>query len=130
MLIKKETEYAILGIISLAKCRKRLDIKALAKKESISNSLLSKVFQKLARAGIVESKLGPSGGFQLAKKPNDVNLLEIIKAVQDISLLKCYSGKAPYCPKKYCPLRGISSLIEDQIYKFLTTINLNQLANY
>lgn len=43
---------------------------------------LSKVFQRLGEAGIVESKRGYKGGVRLSRLPEEISLLEIDAAVE------------------------------------------------
>lgn len=131
MLIKKETEYAVLGLILLAKKNDDdfHDIKGLAEKNNLSLTLLPKVFQKLAAADIVESKLGPSGGFRLFRDPKEISLWEIFHAVQMPNVLKCYAGKAEYCPESICPLKNTFFKIEKYIEEFLKNTTLFELIN-
>lgn len=131
MLIKKETEYAILGLLALSKegSEDFFDVKILAKEQNLSETLLSKIFQKLVIVNIVESKVGPGGGFRLAKSPKEINLWEIFSAVQVPNVLKCYSGKAPYCLKKPCPLNHTLLKIENFLKEYLTNTTLFELIN-
>lgn len=46
---------------------------------------LSKIFQRLSEAGIVESKRGYKGGVRLCKLPEHISLLEIDEAVEAAS---------------------------------------------
>jgi Rrf2 family protein len=43
---------------------------------------LNKQLQALARAGIVSSTSGPRGGFQLARSPEKITLLDIVVAIE------------------------------------------------
>jgi Rrf2 family protein len=43
---------------------------------------LNKQLQALARAGIVSSTPGPRGGFQLARSPEHVTLLDVVVAIE------------------------------------------------
>jgi Rrf2 family protein len=43
---------------------------------------LNKQLQALARAGILSSTSGPRGGFQLARSPENITLLEIVVAIE------------------------------------------------
>jgi len=113
MLINKETEYAILGLTALSHQKEHFyDVKVLAKDENISKTLLSKVFQKLARAHILESRIGPNGGFRLNKDPEQLTLLEIIEVAQSLNVLKCCNGKAPYCRKTNCYIKNTIRKLE------------------
>ena len=48
---------------------------------SIPLVFLVKILQKLARAGVLRSKRGPHGGFFLARRAEEINLLQIVEAV-------------------------------------------------
>ena len=39
------------------------------------------VLQALSRAGVLESVRGPHGGYRLAKRPRDLKLLDVVRAV-------------------------------------------------
>lgn len=43
---------------------------------------LNKQLQALARAGIVSSTSGPRGGFQLARSPREITLLDVVVAIE------------------------------------------------
>jgi len=128
MLIRKETEYAILGLISMAKQRDQyIDVKALARAEKIPEALLAKVFQKMVVTGILESRVGPTGGFKLNKNPSEISLLNIIKAIQEPEVIKCFSGSAPYCKKPVCTLKKTIIKIEKFIENYLANTSLFEI---
>lgn len=131
MLIKKETEYAVLSLAFLAKKNDDTfyDVKVLAKDLHLSETLIPKIFQKLAAADIVESKIGPGGGFRLIKNPKEISLLKIFNAVQVPSVLKCYSGKAAYCSGSDCPLHNTVLKIEKYLEEFLANTTLFEITN-
>jgi len=128
MFIKKETEYAILGLIALAKDQQNYhDVKTVAKNHGISPTLLAKIFQKLTKSSILVSKLGPSGGSKLALLPKEVTLLNIIQSTQGTDIIKCYSGKSPYCPESNCPLKKTLQKVESDLHNSFKNITLSQL---
>ncbi|MSR06350.1 MAG: Rrf2 family transcriptional regulator [Gemmatimonadetes bacterium] len=58
---------------------------------------LSKIFHTLARAGILTSTRGKSGGFRLAQAPEETTLLEIVQEFDDITAgRQCLLGR-PVC---------------------------------
>jgi Rrf2 family protein len=56
--------------------------KDIARREDIPLRYLEQIFQDLRRAGIVDSKRGPRGGYYLRKSPGEVRLGEIVRALQ------------------------------------------------
>ncbi|MFA1542463.1 RrF2 family transcriptional regulator [Actinomadura monticuli] len=43
---------------------------------------LNKQLQALARAGILTSTPGPRGGFRLARRPEDISLMDVVAAIE------------------------------------------------
>lgn len=64
----------------------------IAETMKVPQSYLSKVLQSQVRAGLVHSTRGLRGGFVLARKPEDLNMMEILNAV------------SPYKRIETCPL--------------------------
>ncbi len=50
----------------------------------VSPAYLSRVLQSLARAGLVKSTPGRSGGFRLTRSPKDISVLDVVNAVDPI----------------------------------------------
>jgi Rrf2 family protein len=70
----------------------------------VPRAYLSKVLQSLIRAGLVQSQRGLGGGITLARTPAQINLLEIVNAVDPIIRLKrCPLGLAAH-GTRLCPL--------------------------
>jgi Rrf2 family protein len=57
-------------------------IRDIAERQSIPPRFLEQIFQDLRRAGLVSSKRGPRGGYQLTQPPRQVSLGAIIGALE------------------------------------------------
>ena len=57
-------------------------IKEICERQSIPPRFLEQVFQDLRRAGLVTSKRGPRGGYQLALPPAHIRLGDIVRALE------------------------------------------------
>ena len=83
MYITRKADYAIRCVLHLSR-----DLEAVTSVDEISKTMfvpktfLAKILQGLMKAGIVSSTRGVKGGFQLAKQPKDINLLDVIEAIQ------------------------------------------------
>lgn len=86
MLITRASEYAILSLIVLSDASSPMDSETLSKELSIPKSFLAKILQALAKKEILKSFKGVHGGFALQKNPTEINMLEVMSAVE---------GKAP-----------------------------------
>ena len=61
---------------------KTVGIRQIAELNGITESYLSKVFAKLRKAGIVRSITGVKGGYELARRSEDVSFWDIIEAIE------------------------------------------------
>jgi Rrf2 family protein len=61
---------------------KTIGIRQIAELNNISETYLSKVFAQLRKAGIVRSITGVKGGYELAKRAEDVSFWDIIEAIE------------------------------------------------
>lgn len=59
-----------------------LSTKDLAELHGVPKEYLGKALQALSQAGLVESTLGPAGGYRLARDPAKVTFLDIVEAVE------------------------------------------------
>lgn len=75
----------------------RLSAGWIAKRLRVSEAHLAKVLRRLGRAGLVESRRGPRGGFSLAVPARRLSLLRVYEAVEGpIRAEGCLLG-APAC---------------------------------
>jgi Rrf2 family protein len=54
----------------------------LAELYKLPPAYLNKQLQALVRAGILESVSGPKGGFQLARRPDKISVLDVVLAIE------------------------------------------------
>lgn len=79
--ISEAASIALHAMIVLAKSRDKLtSVKDIAAQLDVSANHLSKVMQRLNKAGFIESIKGFNGGFRLSVEPEDVTFLQIYEA--------------------------------------------------
>jgi len=64
---------------------KTIGIKQIAELNKLTETYLSKVFSKLRKAGIVRSIPGVKGGYELARRAEDISFWDIIEAIESSS---------------------------------------------
>ena len=65
-------------------------IQDISRRQQISPRYLEQIFQNLKRAGLLKSKRGPQGGYALSRSPDQITVLDILKATeQDVLLVDC-----------------------------------------
>jgi Rrf2 family protein len=66
-------------------------IKDVAERQGIPARFLEQIFQDLRRAGLVSSKRGPRGGYQLAQSAREVSVGDVLRALE--GALSVYAGE-------------------------------------
>jgi Rrf2 family protein len=84
MHVTAKADYAVRAVIELAGSAQDAPRKVdqVAQAQGIPVSFLENILTQLRSSGIVRSQRGPEGGYWLAKPPEEVNLAQIIRAVE------------------------------------------------
>jgi Rrf2 family protein len=84
MHVTAKADYAVRAVVELADSTQDSPRKvdAVAKAQGIPVSFLENILTQLRSSGIVRSQRGPEGGYWLSKPPDQVNLAQIIRAVE------------------------------------------------
>ena len=131
-LIRRDTDYGFRLAAQLASAYDReqlLPARVLAKDNHVSYALTCKILQKMTHAGIVESVMGPKGGFRLAKQPEQVQFSHLIEAIQGpVVVNKCLLGGFK-CPQKKCPARPKMAALQKQINGYLSELTLQEFVD-
>ncbi|MHC4114614.1 MAG: RrF2 family transcriptional regulator [Planctomycetota bacterium] len=130
--LRRNTDYALRAMVHLAGCRdgKPVSTRQIASKEDISYQLACKLMQKLHNAKLIESSMGIRGGFRLNKEPSEINLLEVIRAVQGpIKLNRCLSDEYECARRQYCPVQKKLIELQEKMDKYLSGVSLSDLLD-
>jgi len=90
MRISAKAEYACAAMLELAGSHgepQPLRVKSIADAQGISARFLVQILLQLKTAGLVASVRGASGGYQLARPPENISLADIIHAIDERSLM-------------------------------------------
>ncbi len=84
MRLSTQSRYGVRAIFDIAYHSEGLEtqVKDISRRQGISQRYLEQIFQKLKRAGIVGSKRGPSGGYFLGRKPEEITVGEVIRITE------------------------------------------------
>jgi Rrf2 family protein len=107
MIFSNTTEYALRAVVLLAdESRQAKTTQQISEMAKIPQDYLSKILQQLRRAGIVSSKRGKSGGFELSRPPGEITLLEVVNAIDPIERIDTCPLKLKSHGRHLCPLHS------------------------
>jgi Rrf2 family protein len=121
-MISQTVEYALRAVVHLAdRAPAARTTEQIAEATRVPGAYLSKVLQALVRAGLVRSQRGVHGGMTLTRDPAELNLLEVVNAVESIGRIReCPLGLKSH-GVRLCPLhRRLDSalaMVEDAFRK-------------
>lgn len=88
VIVSAKTEYACIAVLELATRHdsgEPVRIREIADAHGIPSRFLVQILLQLKSAGLVNSTRGASGGYQLARDPNEITLGEVMSVVDSQS---------------------------------------------
>lgn len=105
-MLSKTAEYALRAVAFLAgRPAQPASADLLAEKTKVPRRYLQRVLQDLVVAGVVHSRPGPGGGYELAATPDQLTIFDIVQAVSPLERIhQCPLGLKTHT--ELCPLHA------------------------
>ncbi len=127
--ISKMTDYAILAMVELAREGGRLSAHRLAERIHVETPTVSKVLKLLAGAGLVSSTRGANGGYRVAKAAGEINVAEIIAAIEGpIAMTECSVEQGLCSVEHSCSMRSNWQRISLAVQRALGDVSLAEMT--
>jgi Rrf2 family protein len=134
-MLSKKCKYAIHALVYLAERYQQgpVHIQDIAEQQHIPKKFLEAILLELRNAKILHSKKGKGGGYYLYRKPEEVNLMEIMRLMDGaIAMLPCvslnYYEPCEECrDEKNCGIRDVFIGVRDDTLRILSESNLAQI---
>jgi Rrf2 family protein len=136
-MLTRKAKYGLKATIALAKERGRgpVLIGELAEQEAIPKKFLENILLTLKHRGLVHSRKGPHGGYQLGRAPEQISVGDVIRALDGpLALVSCVSQTA-YAPceecvtERDCAVRRLFQQVRDETARILDGTTLAAAAN-
>lgn len=129
MRLTYHTDYALRMLVYLALNRGRPSrVADVAESYGISRNHLLKVALRLGRLGYLTTVRGRSGGIALARKPEEINLGDVVRQIEDdFGLVECIRFDGGTCTiSPACRLKGV---VRKAVEAFLSVFDDYSLAD-
>ena len=131
-MLSKKARYSIHALLRLARepSNNPVQISRIASDQNIPKKFLESILLELKNEGILASKKGKGGGYYLIRKPEDINLADIIRHFDGaIALLACatykYYQPCNHCKDELiCGVRSVIRYLRDTMVNFLKGTSL------
>ena len=132
MKLSTRTRYGVRAILDIAENYGRgpLQLKAIAEHQEISVKYLEQLMAILKSAGIVRSVRGPSGGYVLARSPNEIKVSDCFNCLEGpVVTTECVDNSS-FCPRTTdCVARELWAEVQGAMMTVLQSKTLQNLVD-
>jgi Rrf2 family protein len=105
-------------------------LREVAQRQDLSVKYLEQLIIPLKAAGLIVSFRGARGGYSLGKKPENINVGQIIQVLEGgLSLVGCVDNSKTCERKKECVTRDIWQHMSQRLMEELSSLSLRDLLN-
>ena len=128
-MLSKTAEYALRAVTCLgSRIGQSYSADALAKTTKVPRRYLNRVLRDLIAAGMVRSRCGPGGGYELAQKPEAMTILDVVNAVAPLERIQaCPLGLKTHT--SLCPLHTELDRAYEATETAFASVTISQLLD-
>jgi Rrf2 family cysteine metabolism transcriptional repressor len=131
MKLSTKGRYGVKAMVDLAinYGKKPISIKSISSRQNISEYYLEQLFSVLRKAELIKSIRGSSGGYILAKDPEEITVYQILEILEGpIEISTCLESEG--CNNiDCCATRIVWKKIKDSIDSVTTSITLQDIVD-
>lgn len=130
MKLSTKGRYAARAMLDIALNQKGgpIAVREIAKRQRISERYLENILTVLARAGLVVSTRGKSGGFSLSRDPQNINLKDVITAAEgSLAPVDCVNDAGSCDMVSVCVTYEIWCKLEKALMDILSSTTLRDM---
>lgn len=131
MQLTRAADYGVRVMIALAGVSRsrRFSLGELAQATRSPESFLSKVLQELTRAGLITSRRGQAGGFEISDLGLQASMRAVIEAIDGPIILNvCLSDGQPCARAAWCPSHPVWARAQAAMLNVLESAKIIDLA--
>ncbi len=128
MQLPVKAHYATVAMLALAQRHDQgelLQARVIASAHEIPSQFLGQILQQLRTAGLITSVRGSSGGFRLAKSPEEISVADIVEAI-------CFNSQSDSSTTPHDPISTVVQSVWHELneiqMRFLEQLTLAQLV--
>ncbi len=131
MNITSKSRYALKIMMDLAQHEGDLVHRSdVAQRQGVPLDYMDQILGRLRDGALIESTRGRSGGYRLAKKPEEISILEIFSCVEDaFEPVQCLDGGSGCMAQHVCQSKDAWGVISGAIHRALSGIILADIID-
>jgi Rrf2 family protein len=132
MKVTRKSDYGLRALCTLARYynREPVSIGQLSAEHKIPEPFLEKIMQELREHGLVEATHGRGGGYLLKRRPAQISLREIVRALDGpIALVTCLDPSLKCSIEDGCPTSSIWEVVNHKLEEYLGSLTLSDVLS-
>jgi len=123
-------KYALRAVVYLmSRAGTRLGIKEIAIAIEANAHTTAKILQVLAKAGLIHSAKGPTGGFFLNETEAALYLIDVVRVIDgDAVFFECGLGLKECSEEKPCPIHHSYKAARASLHQQFSSVTVQQLS--
>ena len=130
MKLSAREQYGLRAMIELGRRHTQgpVSLSDVAQAQSISLGYLEQIVPFIKPTGLILTKRGASGGYQLSRDPKKINLREILSPLEGgLTIIDCPEGNSTCANYKNCVTRDVWHTMEHMFVDYLEKTKLADL---
>lgn len=136
-MLSKKCQYALHALVYIAEHDQVHAVRMgeISKSKNIPPKFLEIILSELKQGGLIVSRKGKAGGHVLARTPESISVLEVIRLIDGaVALLPCvslnfYESCGRCDNERTCKMNKVFSAVRDETLKILSTSTIADLSN-
>jgi len=126
----RTSQYALRALINLSAHSDGRPVSGpqIAREAKVPSKYLSKILCDLARAGVLESSPGRSGGFRLARPASSTRLIDVVTSFEQLSEGVCPFGNEACSETQPCPAHARWDDVVESVSRFLRLTTVEDIS--
>ena len=130
--LTKKADYSLIALKHFALRQRQtggaVSAKEVAEECGIPLPVTSKLLQKLGKSGFLVSEFGTNGGYRLARDPQRISALEVIRAIDGpIVLANCFTEEVRCDHATRCTVKRPLRRIHEGILRLLDSVSIQDM---
>jgi len=129
--ISTRSRYGLRFLIDLAQrgAEGPIDLGSIAARQGIPETYLAKLVVPLRNAGVIRSARGAKGGYELARSPDEIAVMEVVEVLEGrTSLMECTDHPETCARAADCPTLPVWTGLEKVIQDYLASVSVSDVA--
>jgi Rrf2 family iron-sulfur cluster assembly transcriptional regulator len=129
--LSKESQYGLTGVLYLAAqpAETVLSVGEIAEATDVSFAFLAKIFNRLARGGVLRAHRGRSRGYELARPATELTVREVVEAIEGPTLFRhCLFWSNTCSESDPCVMHEIWRQIRPRVAEMMGETTIADLA--